>query len=213
MNGNIYVKEIYINNKPLILTNAAERYVSKNTQSAGYLLLSGAFARNLRLAKKHLEKVSSTGAIIHDISNDALEALLAETYTDIKAAGGLVINEEGKLLLIFRRGFWDLPKGKLDNNESEKDAAIREVMEETGLKSVEAHDKIKTSFHIYEEKNKTVLKTTYWFDMKSANQVLIPQLEEDILIAKWVDKTEASLLMNQSYAIVKKLVTEHFIKH
>jgi len=36
----------------------------------------------------------------------------------ITAAGGLVQNNEGAFLLMFRRGFWDLPKGKLDPNES-----------------------------------------------------------------------------------------------
>mgnify|MGYP003148665844 FL=1 len=32
----------------------------------------------------------------------------------VKAGGGLVINKEGKLLFIFRKGIWDLPKGKMD---------------------------------------------------------------------------------------------------
>ena len=33
---------------------------------------------------------------------------------NVKAAGGLVMNKEGKLLFIYRKGIWDLPKGKVD---------------------------------------------------------------------------------------------------
>ena len=53
---------------------------------------------------------------------------------EIIAAGGLVFNEDGDLLMIFRRGRWDLPKGKLDDGEQIEDCAVREVKEETGLR-------------------------------------------------------------------------------
>ena len=55
----------------------------------------------------------------------------------IKAAGGVVQNSQNKYLLIFRRGKWDLPKGKIDKGETIKNAATREVMEETGLHEIE----------------------------------------------------------------------------
>ena len=48
-------------------------------------------------------------------------------------AGGLVINNNSKVLLIYRKNKWDLPKGKLDEGENLEEAAIREVVEETGL--------------------------------------------------------------------------------
>ena len=50
----------------------------------------------------------------------------------IEAAGGVVMNEKNDILVIFRSGKWDLPKGKIDKNESIRSAALREVMEETG---------------------------------------------------------------------------------
>ena len=55
----------------------------------------------------------------------------------IIAAGGLVENEKGEILMMFRRGFWDLPKGKLDEGESIETCAVREVQEETGLQNVQ----------------------------------------------------------------------------
>ena len=50
-------------------------------------------------------------------------------------AGGLVINNNSKVLFIYRKNKWDLPKGKLDDGENLEEAAIREVVEETGLDS------------------------------------------------------------------------------
>jgi 8-oxo-dGTP pyrophosphatase MutT (NUDIX family) len=114
----------------------------------------------------------------------------------IEAAGGIVSNQHGEILLIHRRGFWDLPKGKVDPRESTEQAAIREVQEETGLKKLEIKRKIKLydnfqdgTLHIYPLKKKLALKLTHWFVMKTTDEGLKPQTEEDIDEAKWV-KTE-----------------------
>ena len=59
-----------------------------------------------------------------------------------KRAGGLVFNKKAQILLIFRKWSWDLPKGKVEKNETLASAAIRETAEETGLKKnqlVEEH--------------------------------------------------------------------------
>ncbi len=210
MNNNIFVKEIYINNKPLILTNAAEKYISKNEHTAGYLLLSGAFSRNIRLAKKHLETVLSHGAIIHDISPEALEELLEKEFVNVKAAGGLVVNKENQVLLILRRGYWDLPKGKLDEGESIPECAVREVQEETGLKHINLKNKLNTTYHVYAEKEKTILKSTDWFLMQSEDISLSPQLEEGIIMAKWASPIEASLLLKKSFPAIQALVDNYY---
>ena len=97
----------------------------------------------------------------------------------VYAAGGLVQNQNGKYLFFYRRGSWDLPKGKLDKGEISKKAAIREVKEEVGL-----HCKITsilpTTYHTYFDKGKLVLKETSWYKMKSANADVKLQYEEDI---------------------------------
>ena len=54
----------------------------------------------------------------------------------IQAGGGLVLNEQNELLFIFRRGSWDLPKGKVDLGETIEACALREVEEETGVKNL-----------------------------------------------------------------------------
>ena len=54
---------------------------------------------------------------------------------EIRAAGGVVLRN-GSVLLVHRAHYddWTLPKGKLDEGESWRDAARREVEEETGLR-------------------------------------------------------------------------------
>ncbi|AYD47167.1 MAG TPA: NUDIX domain-containing protein [Arachidicoccus soli] len=120
----------------------------------------------------------------------------------IIAAGGLVTNESGYLLMIFRRGFWDLPKGKLDEGESIEQCAIREVEEETGLSNIDLGKLIGITFHDYFDKwtNQNVTKETHWFEMHvSNNQQLIPQTEEDIEKIEWVNSSIAKKYLQDSY--------------
>lgn len=194
----------------MILTNAAERYISQNIHSAGYLLLSGAFSRNLRLAKKHLERIGSYGAIIHDLSEEAFDEILAAEYTEIRAGGGLVINKNDQVLLILRRGYWDLPKGKLDAGENIETCAVREVQEETGIQHIDLGAKIKTTHHIYEIENQCVLKATDWYLMKTNDTLLIPQIDEGIIMARWANKIEAAFLLKNSYPAIRTMVDEYF---
>ena len=61
----------------------------------------------------------------------------SEQLIIIEAAGGVVYNDEEKILLIKRFGKWDLPKGKIERIETPKHAAMREVCEETGVCDLE----------------------------------------------------------------------------
>ncbi|MBS0615874.1 MAG: NUDIX domain-containing protein [Verrucomicrobia bacterium] len=49
----------------------------------------------------------------------------------------LIFNDEGKLLLLKAKKFWDIPGGRIHKNESVEAALRREVLEETGLKHIE----------------------------------------------------------------------------
>lgn len=127
----------------------------------------------------------------------------------ILAAGGLVYNEKDELLMIFRRGKWDLPKGKLDEGETIEDCAIREVMEETGLTTVIRGDLIGITYHQYFDKwvKEEVIKETHWYRMQAAgNQQLVPQTEEDIEIIKWVDEKELEDCLKNSYDNIVEIV-------
>jgi 8-oxo-dGTP pyrophosphatase MutT (NUDIX family) len=121
----------------------------------------------------------------------------------ISAAGGLVINDEGKILFIFRRGKWDLPKGKIENNESTETAAEREVKEETGLKELKLQKFICTTYHTYKEKEKEILKDTHWYQFSApGRQELEPQTEEDITKIEWVDVSRLGNYINNTYPLI-----------
>jgi len=132
----------------------------------------------------------------------------------IVAAGGIVRNEKGEILLQLRKGKWDLPKGKLDNGESLEECAVREVAEETGLKNIFLGELIGTTLHNYSEKGKEIEKETYWYDMRvSGPQTLVPQTEEDILELKWVKEPELSPFLQNTYDNIIDIVEKYFDHH
>lgn len=116
-----------------------------------------------------------------------LKADFLSLFKIVKAAGGLVLNAQREMLMIYRRGAWDLPKGKMESGETRKMSAVREVQEETGLKHIELIQKLHRTYHIYRSGSGTrVLKPSYWYLMYSDDTTLIPQTEEDIEKAEWV---------------------------
>ncbi|MBC8510392.1 MAG: NUDIX domain-containing protein, partial [Cryomorphaceae bacterium] len=98
------------------------------------------------------------------IITDNWEIFCAD-YSLIEAAGGLVYNDECQLLMIFRNNKWDLPKGKLEQNENIKECAIREVQEECGILGLSILNTLQDTYHTYEINGKKILKRTYWFAM------------------------------------------------
>ena len=108
----------------------------------------------------------------------------------IEAAGGIVFNQEKKILFIHRLGRWDLPKGKIEPGESLEVAALREIEEETSLSEVTLEHFINTTYHIYKEKKNGkevhILKMTHWFKMDYFGEKSpVPQVEEGITKVDW----------------------------
>jgi 8-oxo-dGTP pyrophosphatase MutT (NUDIX family) len=127
----------------------------------------------------------------------------------IKAAGGLVVNEKDEVLFMFRRGKWDLPKGKLDPGETLEECALREVMEETGVVELILKKFLLVTRHDYEERGKWISKESHWYLMKTtSDQPLIPQTEEDITELKWVGVTELKTIIRNTYPSIVEVLTE-----
>lgn len=128
-------------------------------------------------------------------------------FRQIAAAGGLVFNPAQEILAIFRRGFWDLPKGKIDPGETPPLAAVREVQEETGLQQVELGPHLIDTYHTYRLKSgKRVLKRTYWYRMQTTEQALVPQTEEDIEKAIWIQPDDFLQAPYTMYRTIREVV-------
>ena len=150
--------------------------------------------------------------IIIGKSVDHLFARFIANKIIIEAAGGMIINEYDKLLMIFRRGQWDMPKGKLDDGESIEECALREVEEETGLHSLKLEQKLQITYHTYSIGNQVVIKPSHWYLMHFlGNETPIPQKEEEITEIRWVDKNEASSLLNLMFPSIREMVEKHFL--
>ncbi len=144
-------------------------------------------------------------------TNDS-EALLNELKRQLlvmRAGGGFVHTPDKKVLLIFRRGKWDLPKGKLDAGESLPDCAVREVAEETGLTVASLGDPLSTTYHIYKEKGELILKESYWYMMRSeAASPLVPQTEEDIEECRWVHANDLHIYFSNAQPSIVDILKE-----
>lgn len=116
----------------------------------------------------------------------------------VTAGGGYVLRAnatnfggEPELLLIHRRGRWDLPKGKQDPGETVKQCARREVQEEVGADAVLVLRDLGTTVHGYPDGDAYAVKTTHWFWMQTNQQEFTPEREEDIDEVAWVTWSEA----------------------
>ncbi|WP_276133679.1 NUDIX hydrolase [Polluticoccus soli] len=202
-------QKIYYNNKPLVLTNDAAAYVESEPEATSYKLYDGAFTGNFRMAIHHLDEAGTQGAIVEDRQTEKLWEELYKLYEPIDAGGGVVLNEDGHVLMIFRRGKWDLPKGKLDDGEDIADCALREVSEETGLKHLELKEKVCDTYHIYSQYGQNLLKHTTWFKMLGTSKdKLEPQEEENILEVKWIPEGELHQVIDKSYDAIRETLQQ-----
>lgn len=152
-----------------------------------------------------LEKVHA-GVFFHP-DLEELKKAFYKKFTIIIAAGGLVQNEKSEILMIHRRGKWDMPKGKLDKKEKLEDCAVREVEEETGLKNVKLIAPLTITYHTYHEGARFILKESHWYTMKAdGKQKLVPQTEEDIHDIKWVAEKELGKYLKDSYPSVQDAI-------
>jgi 8-oxo-dGTP pyrophosphatase MutT (NUDIX family) len=184
----MYIK-IYFDNKPLFLCDEVDSDLQPYIHHDDAIFID---ELNLHTVKSMIHEMQESsvhaGVFFHPDLNELKQSFFKK-FTLIKAAGGFVLNENEQVLMMFRRGKWDLPKGKLDKNESAEQAAIRETEEETGLKNITLIAPLVTTYHTYHEGTRYVLKESQWFRMKvNGEQKLIPQTSEQITKLEWVGK-------------------------
>ncbi len=134
-------------------------------------------------------------------------------FTPVEAAGGAVFCDD-KVLMIKRRGFWDLPKGHLEPDETLRECALREVSEECGLASscIDVGTEIARTLHFYwyEPAARWEMKRTTWYKMRynGAPACVEPQRDEDITSVEWMTLPQATRATSASYMTIQDVIAQ-----
>ena len=194
--------KVFFNQKPLILTSK----IIKSSDSSPLMHIKFSSKNQILKAVKS-KKIQSV--YIYHKNIKKLWEIFTKKFPIKDAAGGLVQRNDDKLLFIYRKNRWDLPKGGVEKNELIIEAAQREVKEETGLADLIVINKIGETYHIFSNGNNYRLKRTYWFKMKSGYKGdLSPQKEEGIISAEWISKKRIPEILENAYENIKEIVAE-----
>ncbi len=200
------LKKIYFGNKPLFLSDKKTGDMQPYLNDEQTIVLED-FTELKSIIKKMQDKGTTAGIILNDVSS-TLEGIKKE-FTVIQASGGLVYSKDNKILLIFRRGKWDLPKGKLNEGEDLVACAIREVQEETGLSNLVYLQSLCITYHTYYEKEEHILKESHWHLLKGNDEEkLIPQTDEDIEKCEWAIIENLALYLENAPASIIDVLKE-----
>ena len=193
---------IYINDNTLFIADVAPKQLKKiqRLEAQGF---------DFPTFYKSLGKDPVQDYVLIDSNPKKLFDKIKKSCELIKAAGGLVKSAKGNYLFIFRNKKWDLPKGKVEKGEKMKEAGLREVEEECGVKIHTNNKKLCKTFHVYTLGNKLVLKKTNWYSMTVKGEPkLIPQKEEGITKAVWLGADELKPVLKNTFPSIVQVLEE-----
>ncbi len=171
---------------------------------SGNILIDDVEAPQVRQLMAQLveEPFDDANFVIRPHNYKEAKADFMSLFKVMKAAGG-VVQKEDESLMIYRLKKWDFPKGKLEKDESFKQAALREVEEETGVK-VAIGDKICTTWHTYTFRKKRILKCTKWYMMDCLDdRKMKPQKGESIEKVEWFTHKKAKKALTDTYNSIR----------
>jgi len=187
--------EVFVNDRLLLLKSGT---VSEHKNDGLSSALKKAFED---LENGRIERAEFEGDVEH------LWSVFKALFKWVEAAGGLVFNPNGELLVIKRWGKWDLPKGKMEKGETPEESALREVEEECGVNDLTLGSPVFPTYHTYRIKGMPVLKKTHWYAMTSnGHDSLVPQEEEDIEEVLWMNRDRWSEVHANTYANISRLL-------
>jgi len=199
--------KVFVNDIPIILSteeNIGKQYTSIPLKEVKF--------------KKLVNKINNGELLyvnIYHKNAEKLERFLRKKPPVVEAGGGLVYNSKKEILFIYRNSKWDLPKGKIEKGESHEAAAVRETIEETGVKDLVVRRFLTKTYHIFKRNNRFKLKITYWYEMFSDyDGPLIPEPTEGIKKVKWKNFEKSQKALQGSYENIKLLFPrEYLIPH
>ena len=127
----------------------------------------------------------------------------------VEAAGGIVRNTEGQILMIRRFNRWDLPKGHIEQGEDSLSAAMREIEEETGVGGLIFDRQLCNTLHSYNVYGRWEIKRTYWYAFHCSSATAVPQTEEDITEVKWCQSSVVAKNLEDSYPTIREVFYEY----
>ena len=206
----MYIR-IYFDNKPLYLCDNVDAYLQPYVHHDDTVFIDELNNHTVKsMIHEMQEPEIHAGVFFHADLNELRSAFLKK-FTLIKAAGGFVQNDSDDVLMMFRRGKWDLPKGKLEKKEGPEDGAVRETEEETGLTDIKVVSPLITTYHTYHEGSKFILKESIWFKMRvTGEQRLVPQTVEQITKLEWVNKNDLKKYLDNTFPSVKDVLEAGF---
>lgn len=196
--------KVFVKDVPIILST--EKNIGKQ-----YTAIPLKLARFKKIIKK-INAGKLTYVNLYHKNEEKLEKFLRKKLPFVEAAGGLVYNKRKEILFIYRNARWDLPKGHVEKNESYKEAAVREVEEETGVRDIQVTRFITKTYHVFQRNGKFKLKATYWYEMYTEFEgELIPQKKEGIKKAKWKNFESSQKALKDSYENIKLLFPKEYL--
>ncbi|QQL50394.1 NUDIX hydrolase [Mucilaginibacter ginkgonis] len=194
--------KIYINHKTLIIAESAPLGLKKAQKMS---------EKPFDFGQVYLDVLRRQGDTFLVVTEDPKAFLkkIIKNITLIEASGGMVKNKKGEYLFIYRNDSWDLPKGKLEKDETTREGGVREVEEECGIEIESSGKKICKTYHAYISKGEVVLKKTHWYKMKYTGKgKLKPQLEEGITEVRWFDKDNTSEILANTFPSIVEVMKE-----
>lgn len=159
------------------------------------------------LSKANVLKIfETTNSII--VCDEAIEAVKERFFGEFKyvlAAGGVVHNERGESLMIYRNHRWDLPKGHVDGEESDEECAVREIAEETGVEGAKIVRFLCNTHHSFDVYGVWEIKRTAWYELEADTTETKPQAEEGISCANWCSEEEVAENLKTTYPTIREV--------
>lgn len=206
----MYIK-IYFNEKPVYLCNEINKELNDILHHPDAVFVDEISPKAIKSLLHEIKKEEFHAGVIWHEDLEELKKAFFKNFTMIEAAGGIVQNAQKELLFIFRKGKWDLPKGKLEKNEDPELCAEREITEETGANTLALKRKIGDTWHSYDEFGKHFMKQTHWYYFTCpANQELHPQTAEHITEATWIKTKDIKEPMKNTYASIRDILHTFF---
>lgn len=161
------------------------------------------------LSRAKVTKILESHNCVAVVSTDPDAAFrsFAADFTQIEAAGGVVVNDRGEWLMMRRNGRWDLPKGHLEAGESLAACAEREIAEETGI-AARVERPLCETLHAYwfTKTARWELKRTHWFRLRPAGAgTPAPQTEEGIERVSWCAPAEREEHLRDAFPTIRRV--------